>query len=90
MKLALRPRVKYAKDWKGHLAKQIHKLLDEGFTYHVVLDATKICEQKALNPSSMPSLVNQVLHGQPSSAGNHKPFDASKQNYDTEDQVVAQ
>lgn len=88
LKLALRPRVRYVDSWKGHLASQIRKHLEKGFAYHVVLEAAKICEHKALNPTAMPSLVNQVLHGSVSTNTKHKPFDPADQNYDVDEQAA--
>lgn len=85
MTLALVAGKQYPKNVKGHLAGQIKKLLEEGFTYHQVLEATKIWERKGLNPATLPSLVNEVVNGDGSglSRGNHKPFDSSTQNYES-------
>jgi hypothetical protein len=58
-------------------------MLDEGFVYLTVLEATKLLVNKGSNPSALPSFVNQVQNGETPKRGNgHKPFDASDQDYE--------
>lgn len=82
LQVALRRGRQYPRRFRGHLAKEIKNLLDEGFGYHVVLEAAKRCETKTLNPGAMASLVNEVQNGGVSPQRNgHKPFDPTEHDY---------
>lgn len=84
LQLTLKAGKSYPKRWRGHLGREIKNLLDEGFRYHVVLEAAKKLETKSLNPSTMASLVNEVQNGNGGrGAGNYRPFDPETQDYES-------
>lgn len=84
LQLALRSGRRYPNRFKGHLAREVKAILDEGFGYHVVLEAAKRVERKGLNPGALASVVNEVQNGTTTPRVNgHRPFDADTQNYAT-------
>lgn len=46
----------------GHLSKEIKNLLDEGYEYEQVRQATILWSQKPYGPSALPSFLNQVIN----------------------------
>lgn len=46
----------------GHLSKEIKNLLDEGYDYQLVRQATILWSQKNLSPGTLPSFLNQVIN----------------------------
>ena len=46
----------------GHLSKEIKNLLDEGYEYEQVRQATILWSQKNLSPGTLPSFLNQVIN----------------------------
>ncbi|MEW1633536.1 hypothetical protein AB0469_05645 [Streptomyces sp. NPDC093801] len=56
------------KKFLGHLGKEIRSLLDEGYGPDVLRPALERLRTKGLNPSVLPSLVNELLNAGPSSS----------------------
>lgn len=54
----------------GHLSKEIKNLIDEGYEYEHVRQATILWSQKNLSPGTLPSFLNQVIN-QPQSKTQH-------------------
>lgn len=46
----------------GHLSREIKNLLDEGYEYEHVRQATIAWSQKNLSPGTLPSFLNQVIN----------------------------
>lgn len=46
----------------GHLAKEIKNLLDEGYEYEQVRQATILWSQKNYSPGTLPSFLNQAIN----------------------------
>lgn len=60
LKSALSAGVKYPKKFTGHLAREVKKLLGEGFSADEVTAAARRCVDKGLNPSNLSSLLVQA------------------------------
>ncbi|MEV7556446.1 hypothetical protein [Streptomyces sp. NPDC089795] len=60
----------------GHLGKEIRTLLDEGYGPDVLRPALERLRAKGLNPSVLPSLVNELLNAGPAPSSN-SPSSAS-------------
>lgn len=81
--LVLRSGRKYPQRFKGHLAREIRNHLDEGFKYHIVLEAAKRLEAKGQNPGSLASFVNEVENGGGiGSRPQHRPFNPDDHDYE--------
>lgn len=61
----------------GHLGKEIRGLLDEGYGPDTLRPALERLRAKGLNPSVLPSLVNEVLNAGPTPSSNGSPPSAS-------------
>lgn len=61
----------------GHLGKEIRTLLDEGYGPDVLRPALERLRAKGLNPSVLPSLVNELLNSEPAASSNSSPSSAS-------------
>ncbi|MDK9494351.1 hypothetical protein QEZ40_000223 [Streptomyces katrae] len=61
----------------GHLGKEIRSLLDEGYGPDVLRPALERLRAKGLNPSVLPSLVNELLNAGPAQSSNSSPSSAS-------------
>ncbi|MCM1969513.1 hypothetical protein [Streptomyces sp. G1] len=61
----------------GHLGKEIRSLLDEGFGPDVLRPALERLRAKGLNPSVLPSLVNELLNAGPAPSSSSSPSSAS-------------
>ncbi|MFE5517932.1 hypothetical protein ACFQ9Q_09405 [Streptomyces virginiae] len=61
----------------GHLGKEIRSLLDEGYGPDVLRPALERLRTKGLNPSVLPSLVNELLNAGPAPSSNSSPSSAS-------------
>ncbi|MGW3058457.1 hypothetical protein ACWC98_21350 [Streptomyces goshikiensis] len=61
----------------GHLGKEIRSLLDEGYGPDVLRPALERLRAKGLNPSVLPSLVNELLNARPAQSSNSSPSSAS-------------
>ncbi|MFB7255098.1 hypothetical protein [Streptomyces nojiriensis] len=61
----------------GHLGKEIRSLLDEGYGPDVLRPALERLRAKGLNPSVLPSLVNELLNARPAPSSNSSPSSAS-------------
>ncbi|PZT68318.1 hypothetical protein DN402_08845 [Streptomyces sp. SW4] len=55
-------------DFLGHLGRKINALLDERFEADDIRAALDKLRAKGLNPSVLPSLVNEVVNATPQSA----------------------
>ncbi|MFE2011086.1 hypothetical protein [Streptomyces sp. NPDC059491] len=55
------------KTFLGHLGREIRQLLDEGFEPDALRPALDRLRTKGLNPSVLPSLVNEVVNSAPAS-----------------------
>ncbi|MEI5100960.1 hypothetical protein RB200_23470 [Streptomyces sp. PmtG] len=56
-------------DFLGHLGRKINTLLDERFEARDIRAALDKLRSKGLNPSTLPSLVNEIVNATPQSAG---------------------
>ena len=61
----------------GHLGKEIRSLLDEGYGPDVLRPALERLRAKGLNPSVLPSLVNELLNAGPAPSSTSSPSSAS-------------
>ncbi|MFI8320444.1 MULTISPECIES: hypothetical protein [Streptomyces] len=61
----------------GHLGKEIRSLLDEGYGPDVLRPALERLRAKGLNPSVLPSLVNELLNAGPAPSSSSSPSSAS-------------
>ncbi|MEU9373716.1 hypothetical protein AB0D94_08115 [Streptomyces sp. NPDC048255] len=61
----------------GHLGKEIRSLLDEGYGPDVLRPALERLRAKGLNPSVLPSLVNELLNAGPALSSSSSPSSAS-------------
>ncbi|WP_240805158.1 hypothetical protein [Streptomyces sp. A1547] len=61
----------------GHLGKEIRSLLDEGYGPDVLRPALERLRAKGLNPSVLPSLVNELLNAGPAPSSSSNPSSAS-------------
>ncbi|MCX4529280.1 hypothetical protein OG982_26900 [Streptomyces sp. NBC_01551] len=61
----------------GHLGKEIRTLLDEGYGPDVLRPALERLRAKGLNPSVLPSLVNELLNSGPAPSSSSSPSSAS-------------
>ncbi|MFF4260863.1 MULTISPECIES: hypothetical protein [Streptomyces] len=61
----------------GHLGKEIRSLLDEGYGPDVLRPALERLRAKGLNPSVLPSLVNELLNSGPAPSSSSSPSSAS-------------
>ncbi|MEW2582964.1 hypothetical protein [Streptomyces virginiae] len=61
----------------GHLGKEIRTLLDEGYGPDVLRPALERLRAKGLNPSVLPSLVNELLNAGPAPSSASSPSSAS-------------
>lgn len=61
----------------GHLGKEIRSLLDEGYGPGVLRPALERLRAKGLNPSVLPSLVNECLNAGPAQSSASSPSSAS-------------
>ncbi|MFD8635886.1 hypothetical protein [Streptomyces sp. NPDC059533] len=61
----------------GHLGKEIRSLLDEGYGPDVLRPALERLRAKGLNPSVLPSLVNELLNAGPAQSSSSSPSSAS-------------
>lgn len=61
----------------GHLGKEIRSLLDEGYGPDVLKPALERLRAKGLNPSVLPSLVNELLNAGPTPSSSSSPSSAS-------------
>ncbi|MFG2488065.1 hypothetical protein ACGFSI_35640 [Streptomyces virginiae] len=61
----------------GHLGKEIRSLLDEGYGPDVLRPALERLRAKGLNPSVLPSLVNEFLNSGPAPSSSSNPSSAS-------------
>ncbi|MFF3860127.1 hypothetical protein [Streptomyces sp. NPDC002209] len=61
----------------GHLGKEIRSLLDEGYGPDVLKPALERLRAKGLNPSVLPSLVNELLNAGPAPSSSSSPSSAS-------------
>ncbi|MEU6312247.1 hypothetical protein [Streptomyces sp. NPDC047014] len=65
------------KKFLGHLGKEIRSLLDEGYGPDVLRPALERLRSKGLNPSVLPSLVNELLNAGPAPSSSSSPSSAS-------------
>ncbi|WP_411140923.1 hypothetical protein [Streptomyces sp. x-80] len=69
-------------DFLGHLGRRTKTLLDEGFAPDDIRMAMERLRAKSLNPSVLPSLVNEVVNASPpSSASGAGPWASSGSAY---------
>ncbi|MFB6509086.1 hypothetical protein [Streptomyces virginiae] len=61
----------------GHLGKELRSLLDEGYGPDVLRPALERLRAKGLNPSVLPSLVNELLNAGPAPSSSSTPSSAS-------------
>ncbi|QES58037.1 hypothetical protein DEJ51_31035 [Streptomyces venezuelae] len=61
----------------GHLGKELRSLLDEGYGPDVLRPALERLRAKGLNPSVLPSLVNELLNAGPAPSSSSSPSSAS-------------
>ncbi|MFG2294705.1 hypothetical protein [Streptomyces sp. NPDC048603] len=61
----------------GHLGREIRSLLDEGYGPDVLRPALERLRAKGLNPSVLPSLVNELLNAGPAQSSSSSPSSAS-------------
>ncbi|RST03511.1 hypothetical protein EF904_20970, partial [Streptomyces sp. WAC05950] len=61
----------------GHLGRELRSLLDEGYGPDVLRPALERLRAKGLNPSVLPSLVNEFLNAGPATSSSSSPSSAS-------------
>uniref|UniRef100_A0AAU1ZSR0 Phage or prophage related protein n=1 Tax=Streptomyces sp. NBC_00093 TaxID=2975649 RepID=A0AAU1ZSR0_9ACTN len=61
-------------DFLGHLGRQVRKLLDEGVAPAHLRAALERHRAKGMHPSSLPSLVNEVMNATPNAPAVHRPW----------------
>lgn len=61
-------------DFLGHLGRQVRTLLDEGVTPAHLRAALERHRVKGMHPSSLPSLVNEVMNATPNTPAVHRAW----------------